>query len=400
MANENVTYNTHQENICRFIAAYLVYDIVSLGVNSLVNKFISYGAIWDSAILLLVMMYLLLKTIISGRLKVRKEPFICFCVMLITYIGSIVLHPDVISLISYEGYQSIALGFLLLVLVAGLDNYQYLYECLKKVYWIAILCGCIHLFFSEKTGVYSIWMSDMTAGYSMLIITLFAIDYSFQNKIAIIPSVVACVSIVGMGSRGPVLMVMIFGIVCIFRYAKDTKKKLALILTIAVLGYVIVSGLYLDWLLRLSTLLKTRGYTLASLEKILNYQDFSNGRSDIWNLLIQQITDHPILGNGIFADRQENMAYAHNMITEMLFDYGIFLGSIWVVWICIKTFRTIIVAIVSGNDCYLSIVLIVIIGAFGKLMLSSSYLIDPLFYFAIGLLCNCYMTRGSKFVYG
>ena len=100
-----------------------------------------------------------------------------------------------------------------------------------------------------------------------------------------------------------------------------------------------------------------------------------SGRTQIATNLIDNIT---VFGKGIFGDRVLlNGAYPHNIILEMLYQYGIIFGSILVIGLLIIGIRG--YSLASGN-LKLFLKLLFITGVL-KLFISGSYLsFEPQFY--------------------
>ena len=127
--------------------------------------------------------------------------------------------------------------------------------------------------------------------------------------------------------------------------------------------------------------------TIASLEKLLYYDDFSNGRNIIYRQTMAAIDAHPLLGNGLFADRVFS-TYSHNMVLEILLNYGYLLGIVIIVCIFGLLFKQLYSLKRMNSNKKMLLLLIVSFCAHGKLMVSGSYIVEPMLYFTLGLLCT------------
>ncbi len=97
----------------------------------------------------------------------------------------------------------------------------------------------------------------------------------------------------------------------------------------------------------------------------------SNGRESIYSFFIDQLLNNPISGIGIYGDRIDTGgAYCHNLILELLLNFGFILGSIAV--ICLLSFIIRTFGLLKGLDRNLYMVFV--LYGLGPLMASSSYL--------------------------
>ena len=256
--------------------------------------------------------------------------------------------------------------------------------------------GLIHfLTYHQKASFVDTWMSDMTAGYAILPAVLFAIDYSFTQKKAIPWAIIGFVTMFLCGSRGPVAIATIFFFVDFMRYSKNLYQKMILFVLFAIVCVIYQTSVYDLWLVSLDEYLKSKGFTIASLQKVLYYTDMSNGRNDVFSYGVQLIKDSPIVGYGIYYDRGL-YSYVHNFVLEVLIDFGLIIGCIICVLVVVCSIKMIRYCM-KTNKSSLSIALILILFNLGKLMVSSSYLNEPLFWFFIGLSYKCSTSDSIRF---
>jgi hypothetical protein len=374
----------HDAKINKLFAFVLIFDIVSLGVNTFVNQFISYGTIWDSLILYVLLMIYFANAFMSivGRLKAKTLIYIF--VSFILFLVNLLLHFDNRVYIEiYEIWNLVVYLLIMLALGAAITNFNDLYERIARVYWIAIIAAAVHLYFGINSDA-STWMSDMTSGYALLPVALFAIDYAFHKRIAWIWAIAAFIISFLLGSRGPVLLILVFLTISLLRYSNNLKKKMMLIAVIAAVTVFISSGYFIDYLTNLSATLENNNIRVASLIKILEYSDFSNGRNVIYTQIYNAIWESPVLGSGVFYDRSIS-AYAHNIFLELWLDFGVVIGTAIIGWLVVHVVRLIRRCTVTQNANGLAMVLLIICTIFGELMFSSSYLREPLFFVLIGM---------------
>ncbi len=119
--------------------------------------------------------------------------------------------------------------------------------------------------------------------------------------------------------------------------------------------------------------------------------NFLNGRELLYAKTIEYININFFSGYGIYGDRALlDGTYPHNIILEFLVQYGILLGTIFLVLI--------LLLIICGfyinewNDISIIFVSIVIVGS----MLSGSYLTNLYFWMMLGGLINAIMNKKIK----
>ena len=135
-----------------------------------------------------------------------------------------------------------------------------------------------------------------------------------------------------------------------------------------------------------------------SIQLILSGDFFSHdsGRNDIYELVLHHIIEAPLFGHGIGADRfYLNGFYAHNIILEMMLQYGIVAGLS--LFFLLTTF--IVVAFLNFR-LYRDYTIIFTLSGFLPLMLSGSYLINFNFAATIGYICLLFKSEqhSTKFL--
>jgi len=99
------------------------------------------------------------------------------------------------------------------------------------------------------------------------------------------------------------------------------------------------------------------------------------------------------LGYGIAGDRALVSSYSHNLLLELLVSFGIPAGS--VVFVCI------VVIILNGykkaaDRQIKDLVLMLFCSSFVKLLVSSSYLLEPLFFLLMGVCVKQMRNAGRR----
>ena len=175
---------------------------------------------------------------------------------------------------------------------------------------------------------------NMDASYSALASILITINYAFDSK-KIFP--IAC-SLVGvfftlsMGTRGPILIELVFIFICVFLYlniSKGVKIGLALV-AVALAIMMLNSTIYLGLLTWLADVLGDLGFSTRIIDLALEEQmiEYTSGRSEIYTDLWPRLLERPLTGYGVYGEWALGYASAHNMYLETLYHYGIPLGGL------------------------------------------------------------------------
>ncbi len=138
-------------------------------------------------------------------------------------------------------------------------------------------------------------------------------------------------------SRGPIIAVVIAAIMVYMTQTKGIKK----IVSVIIVGVAIMYCAYhfIDIVQFVYGFFKNYNIEIAALKKIifLNQTDLGvlNGRKTIYYIAIENILKSPIIGHGIGYFESLGFNYPHNIILELLLDFGV-LGIMIMIFIIIK----------------------------------------------------------------
>lgn len=173
-----------------------------------------------------------------------------------------------------------------------------------------VLAGIIHFFYFRKECSKKIWI-----GYAGSLILL--------------------VGLVTKANRGVVLSVVFAFAVCILNYTSskssykthNIKKRLKFIVILLLASVLVLNmnkiilGLYGLW----STVSQNVPSFLVKMNKYILLNDTSNGRTEVFDLAVSIIREHPLFGIGIenFGKYFE-VNYPHNFILQLWLEGGVF----------------------------------------------------------------------------
>lgn len=188
-------------------------------------------------------------------------------------------------------------------------------------------------FFYTVSTNYTIPEYDMVFSYQIMIpiIILFYKIYNKFNIIDFILIIFGVSSIVIIGSRGPILSIILFSTIFIFiDLIRNRKKFKSVYMYFLGLIAVFFSFVYFEQILYQVNMFLIK-FGISSRTMILlsgGNADFSTGRSYIYKLVIQKILEKPVLGYGLAGDRIFLYgSYPHNIFLEVLVQFGIIFGS-------------------------------------------------------------------------
>ncbi len=214
----------------------------------------------------------------------------------------------------------------------------------------------------------------MPFGYYLLLPALFFLLK--RNTISNILFAITVSMMMIIGSRGPLLTVIVFSILL---FVLELKKWNGLIWSFGII--IILFVVFWPSILELTYDLGINSRSIGLLQEggFLQSGDRIKLYTEVW----QNILDHPWLGLGIYGDRTIlDGLYSHNLILEMLNNFGILLGTCFILLMAVKFVK--FITLTESPDRQL----ILMLFCFGivPLMFSRSYLNDPGFGIFIGSL--------------
>lgn len=203
-------------------------------------------------------------------------------------------------------------------------------------------------------------------------------------------AIFACVLLLFMGTRGPILVYAFFvtGYLVFFRnYKNHNNYKKAITVLLFVVLYKFIEPI----LLLLMPLAQSLGFSTRIFDSFMDEQMFnfeeSNGRDAIWESLLDSLKYQPE-GYGWGGDRfvrsgdwLHHEGYAHNLWLEMLVQFGYYLGGIIIALILFLTIR----AFIKANKSKISPFLFIWFSAgIMALQTSQTYISYPVFFVFLG----------------
>ncbi len=277
---------------------------------------------------------------------------------------------------------------------ASLVDWNVLKIIMKRASHIVFMFGLI-LGILVFTGKISVGVYSMPLSYYMLLPAVIYLDELFSKPSLkdLILVIISFLIILALGSRGAILCIGMFIFLKIIRL--DLKQNLTTSLfNLLLIGSTILIILYFGSILEyINNILLNFGIRSRSIYLFLGKDIHLGGRDLVYQNIIKGILDKPYIGMGLAGDRRINGGgYAHNLLLEILADYGIVLGTILIVSL---VFLIVKYLFIKDKEIYNMYIIWLSLG-FVHFMVSGSYLIDLRFWILMGLIANLSIGEKNK----
>lgn len=250
---------------------------------------------------------------------------------------------------------------------------------------------------NDMTGELVKMSYSLSFGYKMLFSsTVFAyIAFIEKSKKYIFLFIISVITILLGGSRGPLIGIALIVFFVFWKNFSEIKmtKKLMFVMVFIVSAIVVLMN-YENIIHGLVAVLNKYGISSRSIEMMLSGTlAEGNGRDRIYELAIQMIKDNPF-GYGIYGDRYVIgqyyfWGYCHNLVLEILIDFGIFSGSL----ILITMVGVILNMLLRCKERKYQGVFVIFLVCSVQLMLSSSLWYSQFFWACIAVYINYKKSR-------
>lgn len=272
----------------------------------------------------------------------------------------------------------------------SLNNLNEIIEVFKKNVYLILLSNIALIIFCILTG--RPMLGNMEISYTILpLLLLSLLIFLNEKKIKFLMiALFSCTIVVIMGSRGTLLCIASF---LIMYYIINFKKEFFHVIIIVTLLIGIIWN-FKNILAITINKFESWGISSRTLYKLENGDILNDtGRGKIQEVVIEALNDHPILGLGIGGERiivndkiykmtkDMSTCYPHNLIIEIIAQYGYFVGTMLIVFLIGLLVNTI--KNTNGNER--NILLLLVSQEIIKLLVSSSYIISPMFFLVLGI---------------
>ena len=201
----------------------------------------------------------------------------------------------------------------------------------------AVIVNWLYVFLILGTGR-QMQEDNLAISYSVLPHVLMLIWYALEKKNlkTIMAAVCGSIFIFVMGSRGPVLSCVVFAIVYYLTSTRCSKrKKIAVVTSLLIVVFIVVGTGFLEtMLLWLREIIVAMNLSTRVIDDVLYNSAIGSDeeRRRIYSILIQNISEHPLVGYGIYGEWNMINYSAHQMVLELWVHYGVVTGTIILLW--------------------------------------------------------------------
>lgn len=377
------------------ISVLFVFVMFAGFINNITN--LIYPNWVDTAVCYLVLFYLIAKALIPIIKRLTQFDFLALAVIAFVFFSTAVIFRGsnidyIIALI--PRFLTVILPYFLLGRV--IRDFDILYKYLKYSLIAAALlgAGCYLILYISGQVIIE---DDMAFAYFYLPSTIFLMfeffrHFSMKNLILFL---ISLATLLMTGTRGPIVCLLAAMILYFIWYERSKPKKIILFFIVCLIVFFVISGLFYDLLYQLDIYLQNIGINNRIITKILNNELLdSSGRDIIQDRVISAIKSNFFFGTGIMGDRvAAGGSYAHNIVLELLCQYGLIFGSallLAIIGLLTKTFRR------CDSQYKKLLFMILVCSGFVKLLFSSSYIEDSSFAMLIGVSFNIIHTYDLK----
>lgn len=313
---------------------------------------------------------------------------------IVVYVGAVmvvlftmILHPATVDYLQEEWWRILVAAVPMYFIGISFD----LENSKNDLFWcslFSVLGMFIFRIYLLNSGR-NLENDDMEAAYRMLPSIMYLIYYASVKKQVVYVAIAAAASLVILifGTRGPIVCILVYvAVLTIYLTLKsrNAKKLIILLIVFAIILSVFISD---TLFIKVATTLSDRFEDIGFSTRIFNFiieGDIteSRGRAVLAENTKEAILQNPLWGYGITGDRALMGIYPHNIFLEILCQYGVIFGSLLIVAIVAVTIMALIKTRKDSKRFSFALMLVSLV--FVKLMISSTYTIEPILYFMMG----------------
>ena len=344
-------------------------------VNQLCRLIFGTGFSLDTLLCYAILLGMLLASLKQLHFQIKVDALflvVLFAVAyLLSYYSNEKLHSYLFTrwddFVGNPVYLLFAFSIPAYVFMRYITEYDRLFETCRIFSLVVVLCSIgsfILMFLRDRQPEY------MSFSYNLLFATIFSLIYFIKRRkvLLLLAAIAGLIMIFLAGARGPLVCVLSSLLVYLLISKAAVAKKTLLVFLLLSIGFVIM----LIWeplLTALKDFADSAGISIRTVDLLID-GEFS---SDSGRLQFQQkiIEGFSLLGSGLYGDRLlGEYHYAHNLIIELIAQWGCILGVILVVILCVLLFKGF-----HTKDTNLQLLVLVFFSSsFVKLMFSGSYL--------------------------
>lgn len=374
---------------CYLLAFAWSYNIIGMYVRVLFTKICLNSDIAGYTIMSVLIFLLIVKAQRYFKTKLRPIDIKIYVALVLIYLFYILFGNGTQEYLMNKMIMVLFLCYPFYFIGASLDAEHLLW--LYKVSRISII---VCILYTLTLGINVMTTERMDQAYSLLPHICLVFYYFTRDKkiYDLLLSLLGAITLLFFGTRGPVLLCILFFIVCLLCFfGKTILQKVIAVMICSAIGTLVyyLSDRAVEYLGKLAANLgfSTRIFDSLSAESFF----ISSGRDVITETVLDYISKKPLSGYGLAYDRLIVESYSHNLLFEWCLSFGVIIGGMLFLMLIIGIIKSLINY--RGSNCSIILLCIVFSCGLGKLFFSSSFLIEPYFFLMIGLIISMKSRR-------
>lgn len=387
----------HQRIVCIVLSLVLCFSPIVSSLN-VINVFLRRISL-NTGLIYIVYFALMALFIIFNIRTIPKRLFAALIFFFVSYIVTKTFFPqnseymwttteDFLGNPTYIWVFYAMFGYIVGFYLKDIKQFVVIFEKFS-IASIALLAIRFFMGFVIKSTV----PEYMTFSYNLLLPTTFMLLLcikEFRLYRAVL-SILGTVLILVAGCRGALIGLVVSPLIYVFFFGKLENNRKYRISAVLLILTIVVLFFYEPILRAVSSKLTSIGLKSRTIEMLLDStitDDSSRG-----TILDNAISNLNFFGHGLWGDRVIlNGKYPHNIIVEILIDYGFILGTVILIYLLYILFRGL-----RSADALMSVVLCSLLSSgLIKLLLSGSFVNqEPAFYVLISL---CVVSYSDSYI--
>jgi|GEM_PF-5025150 len=390
--NSNDIVNYDDKHAIIALCAIFIYNPLIVIGSVFSYKFFPWFRRIDMPLYLSVLFFIYFWAVFLKKLPLKKDMILFPVFILVLWFSSYLFNPENRPHLYMPFFYLVSQTLPAYFFARAVYRYDILLEHFKNISVFIILFAALSLFVKATDERFLEY--NMVFSYVILIPVLILISevYKRTNVTIILIAIMGILIIFANGSRGASLSVAFFFLTfSIFNLDKRISKY-AILFSILLAFFVLSKGFY-NYGTELALFLEDHGIKSRTLNKILLDQiGWDNGRMDFLKNSYDIFKNNLLFGLGMAGDRisiaekfhTTNISYSHNILLEIFIQYGLFLGSIFILSIFFIIYNAIKVTKEHSPSTRI-LLLILLPVACVKLMISSTYIAEIPFFIILAL---------------
>ena len=359
-----------EKRVCSYVS-FVIFGLFLVNVLGCLSSIMGIAASQSSKMIKVILgsSFITIIPIILQRFT-KKMLIVMLTSILITLLN-LLFFPDLSNIFTNTVISYYTMCFTGFLAVSSIRDYSVFKDVLLNFSRIIALISMFLIL--GITGGVIVGFNDgdysMGLGYASLVplLSLMCAFIERRKVYDLLGIVIVLFLIIAYGSRGPLLGVVLFGVYFLIRHLCANKKYFLCICVC--IGIAILFIFYRSILILLMNILNSIGISSRTLYLTVYNLFHDSNRNMLYSQLLNRIVDHPFTIRGINAEYSVVGIYAHNIFIELIYQFGIIIGGIAVVFLIIKFLKTVLLKGYGDKNLFRWIFFF---SSIPQLMLSSS----------------------------